>query len=66
MHFLIICPAFNDLRLQLVNHCNSLTGTFFEQSLANKLQFILSYYDNLIANMVSKMYAQRQSLLFSH
>ena len=65
-HFLIICPTFMDLRLQLFIHCNSLSGTFFQQSLVCKLQFILSYYDDFIAVTLSKMYAQRQTLLFNH
>ena len=68
IHLLIICPAFKDLRLQLFNHvhCNTLTGTFFEQLLANKSQFNISYYDNLIVNMLSKTTTSIQSLVHCH
>ena len=36
-HFLIICPTFKDLRLQLFNYCYFLSQTFFELPMARKL-----------------------------
>ena len=65
-HFLIICPAFNQFRLQLFNQCNSLSCTFFQQPITSKLHFILSSYDHSIANILTEMYTHRQSLLFSN
>ena len=62
--FLIICPAFTDLRLQLFNYCYSLSHTFFELPVAGNTHFILN--NSLIVNSLYKMYTQRQLLLFSH
>ena len=65
-HFLIICPTFKDLRLQLFNYCYSLSHTFFELPATSKTHFILNNYNSLIANSLYRMYTQRQLLLFSH
>ena len=64
--FLIICPTFKDLRLQLFHYCNFLSQTFFELPMASKTHFILSNYNSLIAKLLYRMYTQRQLLLFSH
>ena len=45
-HFLIICPTFNDQRLQLFNFCYFLSQTFFELPMASKTHFILNNYNS--------------------
>ena len=64
-HFLCICPAFKDLRLQLFNHCNSISHSFYQLSLRNKVKFILSDYDIYIVKLLTKFYSHRQLLMFN-
>ena len=64
-HFLCICPAFKDLRLQLFNHWNSISHSFYQLSLRNKVKFILSDYDIYIVKLLTKFYSHRQLLMFN-
>ena len=61
---LIICPDFYQYRLQLFNHCNTLSCTFFQRSTtcASKSHSILSFYDNFSANIYTKMHKQARPL----
>ena len=63
-HFLCICPAFQNLRHHLFNHCNSLSSNFYQLSLEEKVKFILCNYDTQIVNLLTTLYSHRQSLLF--
>ena len=63
--FLFICPAFKDLRLQLLNHCNSVSHSFYQLSLESKVKFILSDQGIYVVNLLIKVYSYRQILMFS-
>ena len=64
-HFIAICPAFNDLRLQLYNHCSCILDTFYQMPLQDKIKFILCNYDNHIVKHLTGFYSRRQHIMYS-
>ena len=64
VHFLVICPRLNDVRLKPLIAVTLITDKFYQLSLQDKIKFILCNYDNHMAYLLTSRYSCRQNIIY--